>query len=67
MICFVAKSSTNASFTKYLSTAALLLSVLSLPSRNVSSSGRKKPPAQHATSTINFSNQNLTFKNGNNV
>lgn len=35
---------------------------LSLPSRKVASSGRKKPPAQHATSTINFSNQNLTFK-----
>lgn len=44
------------------STVGLILSVLSLPSRKVSWPGMKKPPAQHATSTINFSNQNLIFK-----
>lgn len=41
--------------------AKYIMSVLSLPSRKVSSSGRKKPPAQHPTSAINFRNQNLTF------
>lgn len=46
----------------YYSTVGLLFMEFSSPCRNVSSSGRKKPPAQHATSTINFSSQNLTFK-----
>lgn len=38
-----------------------------LPSRNFSSSGRKKPPAQHAASPINFNSQNLTHKHNSNV